>query len=490
MKKERNMQNASTRNRLYFIHAAIAVAIMTFFRFIPPFGEMTPLGMELLGIFIGLLWAWIKCDMVWPSVLAFIFLGFSSYVDSGTIALASAFGNPLIQLIIWLLVFSAILTVSGISEQIAQRLIASKYTKGRPWVLSMVILAAVYVGSAFGAAFALILICWEFVYTISKQVGYSKDDKWPKMMIVSIVFTSCIGLVVMPFSVGVVASFGYLSAASEGLFGNYNYFNYLIFSLIFSFSILGIFMLMNKFIVRPDMSKLKEVHVDMGEIPPFNTKQKLALGALIVLVLVTVLPSILPANIQVYMNMIGTPLLVLAVPAFITIFRDKEGKSYYTFQELASIGIFWNMMFMVAAAVTMGAALSSPDSGFNATFISAFMPVLSGMSPYMFTLVIVIVTLVLTNLINNAVVGAIMVPLMYSIATTVGANPLLVTVLIIFASNLGLLLPSASPVGAMLAGNKEWVKPNDVFYYCSLYIIAALIAVAIIGIPVGNLFFS
>ncbi len=486
----KKVQDGSTRNRLYFIHAAIAITIMIFFRFIPPFGEMTPLGMELLGIFIGLLWAWIKCDMVWPSVLAFIFLGFSSYTPSGTVSLSAAFGNPLIQLILWLLVFSAILMVSGISEQIAQRLIASKYTKGRPWVLSIVILAAVYVGAAFGAAFALILICWEFVYVISEQVGYSKDDKWPKMMIVSIVFTSCVGLVVMPFSVGVVATFGYLTAASDGLVGNYNYFSYLIFGLFFSFVILAIFMLINKYIVRPDLSKLREVNVDMGEIPPFNTKQKLAVGALIVLVLVTVLPSILPANIQAYMNMIGTPLLVLAVPAFITIFRDKQGKPYFTFQELASGGIFWNMMFMVAAAITMGSAISSPEAGFNATFISAFMPILSGMSPYMFTLVIIVVTLILTNLINNAVTGAIMVPLMYSFSTAVGANPLLITALIIFASNLGLLLPSASPVGAMLAGNKEWIKPNDVFYYCSLYILAVIIAVATIGIPIGNLFFQ
>lgn len=36
-----------------YIHFAITLAIMLFFRFIPPIGGITPYGMAIIGIFIG-----------------------------------------------------------------------------------------------------------------------------------------------------------------------------------------------------------------------------------------------------------------------------------------------------------------------------------------------------------------------------------------------------------------------------------------------------
>lgn len=476
-------------NRNYLLHSVIAIAIMVFFRYIPPFGQMTSLGMELLGIFLGALWGWIKCDMIWPSVLAFIFLGFSDYISDASTAIANMFGNQLVQLIIWLFIFAAILTVSGISEQIAKRLIASKFTKGRPWVLSIIIFLACYVASALGAAFAVILICWEFIFMISKQVGYTKDDKWPRMMIVGVVFISTIGVVILPFMFSAVSTFSYLSAASGGLYGTYNYLNYLIFSLLFSFAIMAIYMLINIFIIRPPLEKLKEASIDTGDIPPFNTKQKIAVLALVALILVTVLPSILPEGIKAFMNTIGTPTLVLSICAIITIPRDKTGKPYYTFQELASKGMYWNTIFLVITALTMGTALANAETGFNATFIQWFMPVMSNTSPYIFTLLVCIATLILTNLINNIIAGAVMVPLMYAFANTIGANPVVITVFIVFCSGMGILLPSSSPFGALLIGNKDWVDTKDIFVYTMAGLAATILAIALIGIPLANVFF-
>lgn len=478
-------------NAGYFLNAGIAVAIMIFFRFIPPFGSMTPLGMTIMGIFLGTLWGWIKCDMVWPSVLAFIFLGFTDYTTSVGTIMTAAFSNGIVQLILWLLVFAAILTVSGISEYLANRLVSSKAIKGRPWLLTIVILSASYICSAFGAAFAGILICWEFVYMISKQVGYTKEDKWVKMMMVSIPFSSCVGLVVLPFQVGVVASYGYLSSASNGLFGAYNFLQYLIFSLIFSLVVMAVYLLLCKFIVRPDMSKLK-ADVDVGASAKMTTKHKLALWAMVAMIVLTMLPSIFPkgSSIAVFFNTIGTSAFVLLICAGITLFRDKEGKPYFTFQELGAKGVFWGLMFMVATAITVGTALSSPDTGFSATFVSMFTSVLGNTSPYVFALIIALVTLLLTNVINNAVAGAIMVPLMYSFSSVVGANPMMIVALIIFTSNIGLILPCASPSGALLAGNKEWISAKDIASQVLVALLAMALSIAIIGIPLGNLVFS
>ena len=50
--------------RKYYVNSLIVVLLMSLFRFVPPFGAMTALGMTVLGIFLGALWGWITCDMI------------------------------------------------------------------------------------------------------------------------------------------------------------------------------------------------------------------------------------------------------------------------------------------------------------------------------------------------------------------------------------------------------------------------------------------
>lgn len=476
-------------NQKYFMHAAIVVLLMLFFRFLPPFGSMTPFGMTVLGLFLGALWGWINCDMIWPSILAITLLGLTEYCDSVSAAFTTFISGAIFQQILWLLVFSAILTTSGISDQLANRIVTSKVCKGRPWVLSVFIFLATLICSAFGAGFAAILICWDFIYTICKQVGYSRNDKWPKFMIVGMCFASATGTVAMPFQAGVAATFGYLAAASENAYGAYNYLSYIIFSVIICAVTTALYFLLIRFIARPDMSRLKE-NVNIGEVKPFNTKQKIAVGALIALVIFTVLPSCLPAGaVKAFLNKFGTAAIALIIAALVTIPRSKEGKPIFTFKELANNGIFWNMVFMVGTAIMMGGALSSADSGFTTTVLGVFTPLFEGKSPLVFTIVILLFTLALTNVINNAVAGAIMVPVMYSFASSIGANPVMITALICFVSDIGMLLPCASPSGAMMYSNKEWLNPKDIVAYSLFGIAAMAIAAIFVGIPVGTLLF-
>ncbi|MCD8196969.1 MAG: hypothetical protein LUE24_07385 [Lachnospiraceae bacterium] len=484
------METGKGVNTKYFINSAVVVILMFFFRFIPPFGSMTSLGMAVLGIFLGALWGWINCDMIWPSILAITMLGFTSQYENVAAAFTAVISNSILQQILWLLVFSAILTVTGISDQLANRLVTSKMCKGRPWVLSIVIYVASLICSSFGAAFAAMLICWDFIYTICKQVGYTKEDTWPKMMIVGVVFASCVGTVGMPFQAGVAATFGYLSAASEGLYASYNYLQYLIFSLVMCVTSTALFFLLCKLILRPDMSRLKET-VSVGNVTAFNQRQKFAVGALVALIVLTILPSCLPSGaFKDFLDQIGTTAFVLIIVGTITIFRTKDGKPIFTFKELADAGIFWNMLFMVGTAVTVGTVLATGDTGFTTTLMAVFTPMFAGKSPILFAIVICLVTLVLTNLINNAVAGAIMVPVMYSFAAQIGVNPLMLTAVICFVSDIGMLLPCASPSGAMLYSNKEWLETKDIVKYSLVGILTMAIIAVCIGIPFGTMIFS
>ena len=66
------------------IHILISLAIMVCFKFVPAAEPLTPLGVEVIGIFLGMLYGWlIANDSFWPSIFGLLFLGLSSYSTEG-----------------------------------------------------------------------------------------------------------------------------------------------------------------------------------------------------------------------------------------------------------------------------------------------------------------------------------------------------------------------------------------------------------------------
>lgn len=485
------MEKSSSMNTKYFINSAIAVALMVCFRFIPPFGAMTPLGMELLGIFLGLLYAWITVDMIWPSIVGLVLIGFSGYVETGGVAavLTSVVSNPVLQMLIWLFAFSAIIEITGLGAQLAKRLIGSKLCKGRPWLLSVFIFVAAALVAALGNGIAAILLCWSFVYSISKQAGYTKADKWPRMMVVAVLIAVVAGVASMPFQAGVIGPFAYLYAASGDAINSFNSFQYMVFGILYLVLLTAVFFLLLRVVFRPDMSRLATVDNQM-DVEPFTTEQKVALAAFVGLILVVVLPSVLPAGnpLKAVLDQIGLAGLTLLLIAVVTFLRNKEGKALVTFKQLADAGIPWPAIFMIGTAIYTGTALASAGTGFTDTLLGLFSPVLAGTGATMFCVIIVLVTLILTNIIANAPVTAIMIPVMYPFVAAMGVNPILATVLVIVVSNAGVLLPSASPNAAILYGNSEWVSAKDVWTFGGVGV-ASIGLVALLLIPIGGLIF-
>ena len=59
---------------MYWVHTCICLLIMFGFGQMAPFGPLTPLGMNLIGIFLGILYGWIFIEIVWPSLAGLLAL--------------------------------------------------------------------------------------------------------------------------------------------------------------------------------------------------------------------------------------------------------------------------------------------------------------------------------------------------------------------------------------------------------------------------------
>lgn len=56
------------KKNLFYWHIAITAVIIFGFGFLPPIEPITPLGMRVVGIFIGAVYGWTTVNMLWPSV--------------------------------------------------------------------------------------------------------------------------------------------------------------------------------------------------------------------------------------------------------------------------------------------------------------------------------------------------------------------------------------------------------------------------------------
>ena len=101
------------------IHILISLAIMVCFKFVPAAEPLTPLGVEVIGIFLGMLYGWlIANDSFWPSIFGLLFLGLSSYSTVPAV-LRDGFGNSTVLLLFFFFAFTNIISAAGITENIA-----------------------------------------------------------------------------------------------------------------------------------------------------------------------------------------------------------------------------------------------------------------------------------------------------------------------------------------------------------------------------------
>ena len=52
-------------DKIYSVHVVIGLVLMFGVGFLPPFSVVTPVGMQLIGIFLGLIYLWSTCGAFW-----------------------------------------------------------------------------------------------------------------------------------------------------------------------------------------------------------------------------------------------------------------------------------------------------------------------------------------------------------------------------------------------------------------------------------------
>lgn len=95
-------------------------------KYVPPFNPgISEVGMQSLGIFIGVLWGWTFVSMIWPGLLGMVAIGFTGIVTVKE-SLLSGFGADLTMVTLFVFIFAAYMDESGLNFYIAKWFISRK----------------------------------------------------------------------------------------------------------------------------------------------------------------------------------------------------------------------------------------------------------------------------------------------------------------------------------------------------------------------------
>lgn len=477
------------------IHIAIGLAIMFAFRFIPlgVLPNVTEVGLQVLGIFIGTIYLWSTIDPLTSSMISLVMICLSDYAACGAV-LQQAFGNPVVVQMLFLMIFMQGLTDRKLTVYIARWIMTRKFIEGKPWVFTAVMLFGTYVMAVFIGAFAPIFLFWPVLYGVFEDVGYKPGDKYPTIMLIAIVIASLLGFPVPPYMSnglallgnfrGLLANFPALAGAS---ISNASYFLACILNgAIEVLMVVGIM----KYILKPDVEPLKQVTIEKlnkNPLPPMNSAQKIYFVLLVVFIFGMLLPSLLPTwPILSFLNtnsyVVGIALVVVACAI-----NTEDGPVLRT--QAVMGGLSWPTYYLCLVAILIGSVLTAESTGITAFLNAVLSPIFTGMSTLVFSIVLLIATVILTNISNSLVIGMILQPVVLTYCATSGANPApLITLLIFSVLSTAACTPAASPFAAMLFGNKQWLATSDVYKYSLTIVACEVIYLLTAGLAIINLF--
>lgn len=479
---------AAPKNLLYYINSAICILIMFGFGALPTIEPLTDVGMDVLGIFLGMLYGWICVDIIWPSLFSMLALATTGLFTFPEI-MKTGFGNETVLVIFFVTIFAAYVSISGLNISIAHWFVTRKICVGRPWVLMAMVMLAAFVISACGAQYGALIIMWSVFYQICESFGIKKKDGYAAIGVIGIVIAISLGADLFLFYPHPTIVMGMIA---QVVGTQIDFVTYTACAFLMIMADFAVYLLAAKFILRPDVSKIKNAddnYIKNFEVSKLSKEQKLAAFFLVLLVLLMCGPSLMPKTwalqqlLQTW-GMLGCAVLVVVIICAVRV----DGKPLVSFPQLAKEGVPWEVIVLFASIMAMAAAIQKPEVGIMDALVALLSPMLNGLSPTMFIIVAAVAGTLLTQVVPNMVLAVVVTPLIAELAVSVGANPMVLGIILVQCLQLALMTPGASAQAAMMYGN-EWVSKKQAYTYTILTIVVCTVATLVTGFLLGGVFF-
>jgi sodium-dependent dicarboxylate transporter 2/3/5 len=460
------------------IHYIICALFCFGFRFLPPVMGITPLGMGILGTFIGAIYGWMTIDMLWPSLIALAGIGWSIGMNQ---MLAASFGNLTVVALIFCTPLFMMASETGAFNWIIDKLLTSKAMAGKGFItVWCLLLIAFFMG--WNNPIIMCLIFCGFVTSICKQVGIAKNEKFPIYMYIGIAFASMMGQILFPFfSTGLT-----LIMAYNAMFPNFplDFVTYILFVLPMGVIMVTVYTLLMKFVFRVDVSKISNFKSD-GSNSVLTKDMRTSLIIFIAFMVLMLAASLPLGAISAFLNQFGLVGISFIMIGMLAVLKREDGVTPIC--DFNNIGVAWGQVLMVAFIMVIATYMNTPDTGISQAMAALLMP-FTQLPPIVFVIVALAFAAILTNVANNMIVVVLVMPIMFNFASVVGLAPTGMIALLFLLAQFAIATPAASPVTAV-AMSQEMADPGEMTK-AALKIFPLLFIVAIlIGWPFAQILF-
>lgn len=476
---------ATKKSMMSYIHIVIMLLLMFGVGFLPPFGQITPLGMKVLGCFLGIIYGWIFIDLLWVSFLGFAVLTMTGYAPA-TQVMASGFGNPTFLMVLLGAAFAECLNQIGVTEGIAYWLLSKKVFIGKPWLLISAICACAFLMSLGNGGIAVIFLLWTITLKIGEISGYKAGSKVLNMLIAFIVYIAMTVPNMVPFYGGVILYGGFFT---KGIGLDIPAGPMLLAGMIYIFITTMVMLFFGKVVLKVDAKNYTTTPELCDEYAKYKMNQYQKTGLLLIVgyFLVLMLPQIIPtlpgAAFCNSLGVIGWSIIYMIV---FVIWKDENGKSIINLADCFT-KLPWAMLMLLAVTYPLADAMESADTGITATIAATITPILMNMDVTLLIIASMIFLGVITQFMHNIVMGAIFLPMIPPIVMEMGGNPYTC----FFLMYLALMCAYVTPAGSMMAGlvfGHETMVRKDAYMFGLLFLVVTFV-VAICMIPLLNLLF-
>lgn len=456
MKKE----NAKRKLR----ETLIGVALVLIGYFMPALGPITKTGMLVIGAFAAVLWGFLKNIGGWYALIIIMLHSILTGASITNTVIPAVLGNGTLWMVIFVFWFAAGLQNSGLLNYIASKILRIKFAQKGPYALMFVFFAATWISSAVSqAVVAPLILMLGVLKSVSQELGLEEDNKWTLMTAIGCAVCNVLGYIALPFAATPLYVFA-LMQATMGITVTPSYVGYI--TMITATSILTMIavVLVTKYLIRPkvDMSGIGNVKALTMDVK-LTKPMKLAILALVIIALMLMIPSFLPADMWIvtFLNNFGV-CGAFGIAMIIMCFAwDENGNPAFDFGAKCASAASWDMLLPFAAVSYIGLMLNSADTGISAGLAALAQP-LAGLHPLLLIAILCVFMVVLTNVMNNFITIMVFAPVGFAVVGYDTPYAQLLVVMAMIAANLALAFPSGSTAAMVLHGE---YKPGQVVKY-------------------------
>lgn len=480
------MSDIAKKNKMVYLHIAIMLILMLGIGFLPPFGQITELGMKVLGCFLGIVYGWIFIDLLWVSFFGFAVLTMTGYAPA-TVVLAGGFGNATFLMVLLGAAFAECLNQIGVTEGIAYWLLSKKVFIGKPWLLIIALCTCAFLVSLGNGGIAGIFLLWTIVIKIGELSGYKSGAKVLNMLIAFIVYISMTVPSMVPFYGSVILYGGFFT---KGIGLAIPAGPMLLSGMIYIILTIILMLLAAKFVLKVDAKHYTTTEALCEEYAAYkmNKFQKAGLLLLVVYFLVLMVPQIIPALPgAAFCNSLGVIGWSVLYMTIFAMWHDEKGRSVINIA-ICFNKLPWAMLMLLAVTYPLADAMESADVGITATIASTITPILMNLNVTVLIIASAIFLAIITQFMHNIVMGAIFLPMIPPIVMQMGGNPYTCFLLMYLALCCAYVTPAGSMMAGMVFGHESMVR-KDAYFFGLLFLVMTML-VAICLIPLWNILFA